>query len=211
VLCSIIFLIGSLGRTRFWLALSALSLLVAQIGFALAFHRSLPAGRMGLIVTALFGTLLFRELKQEPSRKVIGTALVGVFLCFTVCFWIRFDLYPSIPGSSSPTVAPVNATCALASWMFAYLLFLGILALRRRTFPRIFIWVGQISYPLYVFHGLVLAVIPRHLPPLVQLAAVLAASLPIAHVVHILIEKPVGRFQHKLLRHSAIVVGPNPH
>jgi peptidoglycan/LPS O-acetylase OafA/YrhL len=205
LLCSMLFLLGSLGKTKLWLALSALSLLLAQSGLALAFHRSLPAGRVGLLVTALFGTLLFRELRQGPSRKTIGVAMAGVFLCFAVCFWIRFNLYPPIVANPSPTVPPIHATGAIASWMFAYVLFITILTCRERAFPRVLIWVGQISYPLYLFHGLILALIPKYWSPIVLLTAVLTASLPVAYIVHVLIEKPVGRFQHKLLSHKGIV------
>jgi peptidoglycan/LPS O-acetylase OafA/YrhL len=206
LLCSMLFLLGGLGKTKLWLALSALSLLLAQSGIALALHRSLPAGRLGLFVTALFGTLLFRELRQGQSRKTIGVAMTGVFLCFAVCFWIRFNLYPRMAANPSPIVPPVHATGAIASWMCAYMLFLAIMAFRKRAFPRVLIWVGQISYPLYLFHGLILALMPKHLSPLVLLTAVLTASFPVSYIVHILIEKPIGRFQHKLLPHKAITL-----
>jgi peptidoglycan/LPS O-acetylase OafA/YrhL len=205
LLCSLLFLIGSLRKTKLWLAVSALSLLLAQSGIALAFHKSLPAGRIGLLVTALFGTLLFRELSPRSSRTTIGVAMAGIFASFAVCFWIRFDLYPPIGPGVSTTLRP-NAAGTIASWICAYLVFLLIFSLRSRAFPRIFLWIGQISYPLYLFHGLVLAMVPKHLPSPVLLMLVLAPSLALAHLVHILIEQPVGRFQHKLLPHRAVTL-----
>ena len=173
----------------------------------MALHKSLPAGRLGLLVTAFFGTLLFRELsKRRLSLIAIWTAAAGLFLIFAISFWIRFDMYPpttaGVPASPRP-----SAVCVFASWMCAYLVFLLVFFLRSRAFPRVLIWLGQISYPLYLFHGLILAVAPGHLSWPVLLILVLVTSLPLAHVVHILIEKPVGRFQHKLLPHKAVVLG----
>jgi len=207
ILCSFLFLFGVLGRTRIWLWVSIGTLLLSQVAIAMAFHKSLPAGRIGLIVTALFGTLLYRQRGEAKLPKTILTVLPAMFTVFAVTFWLRFDYFYtsySVLGRLKPSHP--TALCAVISWISAYLIFIVAYALRSKQFPRLFTWVGQISYPLYLFHGLVLGVVPATLTWPVFLLITLIVSLLIAHLTHVLIEKPVGRYQHKILAHRPVMV-----
>lgn len=203
VACSALFFFGGLRRTKLWLALLALSLLLAQIGLAAALHRSLPAGRIGLLVTAFFGTMLYRHLSAPLSRTSIVLVLCGLFSVFTICFWIRFDKYPS---AAAGTLPHPDARTTILSWGCAYLIFLTIFMLRGRQFPRVLLWIGQISYPLYLFHGIVLVLAPKNLPWPVLLIGVAGVSLAVSQVVHVWIEQPVGRFQKTLLPRRAVAL-----
>lgn len=137
VLCSVLFLFGVLRATTIWLWLSAALLLIAEVGFGLTLHRTLPVGRLGLLVTAFFGTLLFRYLAGHTTRTRIAAVLPVLLVVFATCFWLRYDIF-------KPLVAPLTrgsesqgaATCAILSWVLAYAIFLSMFALRMKQFPR---------------------------------------------------------------------------
>jgi len=201
VLCSALFLFDALRRSWTWLWASMGLLLVSQLAVAIGAHKSLPAGRIGLIVTAFFGALLYRQKSDSDLQKMILRVLPPLFAVFVVTFWVRFELYR--PATAGPYVLwHPSALCVIISWMTAYLFFLAVYLQRSWRFPRVLIWIGQISYPLYLFHALVLAASPKSLPWPVFLLGTFATSLLVAHLTHILVEKPVARFQHKLLPHK---------
>jgi peptidoglycan/LPS O-acetylase OafA/YrhL len=205
MLCSALFLFGALRRTWTWLWASMGLLLVSQLAVAIGAHKSLPAGRIGLIVTALFGTLLYRQKSDGDLRKMILLVLPPLFAVFAVTFWVRFELYRPVTAGPYVLEHP-SALCVIISWMTAYLLFLAVYVLRSWRFPRILIWIGQISYPLYLFHALVLAASPKTQPWPVFLLGTMLASFLLAYLTHILIEKPVAQFQHALLPHKPVSV-----
>jgi peptidoglycan/LPS O-acetylase OafA/YrhL len=205
-LCSLLFLFGLLRRTLTWLWVSIAVLLTSQVAIAIAFDKSLPAGRMGLIVTAFFGTLLYRQRSEGKLWKTMVTVLPVLFCVFALTFWLRTHFYTP-PAVLGPQLPPRPTTlCQVISWISAYLVFLGGYALRSWEFPKLFTWIGQISYPLYLFHCLVLAVTPATLPWPVFLLGTLTVSLLIAHLTHNLIERPIARFQHTLLPQKAVTV-----
>ncbi|WP_182275929.1 acyltransferase [Granulicella sp. 5B5] len=201
LVCSVLFFFGFLKKTELWLWVSALLLLFSQIGLGLAIHRTLPSGRLGLIVTAFFGTLLYRLLSEGFPAKRVYAVLPVLFVVFSVGFWLRYKVYAS-PNNS------VDTSNAIVSWVIAYALFMLVFALRARKMPRILIWIGQISYPLYLFHGVTLVILNKIFPsgwPL-RLLIVLSAGLLVSDLVHRFIEKPVARFQHRIIPHKPVVV-----
>jgi peptidoglycan/LPS O-acetylase OafA/YrhL len=198
VLCSALFAVGYLRRAKLCLALSLVGLLAGQMAFAWLGHSSLPAGRIGLLVTAFYGSLLFRMRDGAPiSLKVLlpVPALLSVFL---VTFWIRFGIYPvSAPAGAAPRPTTV---CAIVSWTVAYICFLTIYALRSKRFPAPLTWLGRISYSVYLLHGIVICVVPNGLPAPVYCALTLTITLGLAHCTYHVLEEPIGRLQHRVLR-----------
>jgi peptidoglycan/LPS O-acetylase OafA/YrhL len=199
--CSLLFQIGMLKKYRQWLAIALLGQLASVSGAAILFHRSLPAGRIGLLVSCFFGTLVFREMNGNHHRKVIALFLPATFAVFAITFWVRFDLYN--PRGDGELV--VGTVCVMMSWAAAYAIFLLFYALRSREFPRVLIWIGQISYPLYLFHGLVIWTMPRSLSGPLFVVSSLAVSLAVAHILHVLVENPIARFQRKVIPKPRIV------
>lgn len=204
MVCSLLFLFGLLGRTRLWVWVSTAILLLSQLAIGVKFHQSLPAGRIGLLVTALYGTLLYRQRAERTSPRMIFTILPVLFSVFAIAFWLRSHFYTSYEVMGHHKSPNTTVLCTVTSWVSAYLIFLVAYELRSKQFPRLLMWVGQISYPLYLFHGLVLGVMPTTLVWPVFLLLALAISLLLAQLVHVLIEKPIGRFQATILPHKAV-------
>src|ERR1017187_7239935 len=63
LMCSVLFLAGLLSRSLLWVWAASFANLAATIGMGVFFHRSLPAGRTALLISAFFGTLLYRHYR----------------------------------------------------------------------------------------------------------------------------------------------------
>lgn len=196
VLCSILFVAGVLRRTSLLLWSSLLILLVGQIAFVGLHHGStrglpgLPAGRIALIVTAFFGTYLFRKVNEKLSWKVLGL-VPALFAVFAIVLFLRYGAHATVERTGAP--------CLVLSYAVGYTLALVCYALRARRFPGILSWLGRISYSLYLLHDLVLFAVPTDLPPLVFAVLTLGLTLGLSHCTYCLIEKPMGIFQHRVL------------
>ena len=192
--CSILFLTGWLSRSLLWSYLATAGMALCVLAAGVGLHRSLPAGRLGLLVTAFVGTAIFRAYAQQISKKRMPLLLAATFLTLFIGFWFRFHLYPSAEESDGWSMAGVSI-----SWAAGYALFGLLYLLRNQEFPRLILWTGRISYSLYLVHGIVLALLPRTLNPVVFFLAGIAVSLAIAAFTYYSIEKTSLAFHRRLV------------
>jgi peptidoglycan/LPS O-acetylase OafA/YrhL len=187
-LCSVLFAAKWLAHPArcAWLAAAGLLALVLTAG--LIFHRSIPAGRVGLIVVALVGTVYYGVHAGRVKPSELLKLLPFTLAVLLTGFWFRFQLYPADPSDASEfrTIA--------TTWVLASLLFLGGFLLRGREFPRWLLWLGRISYSLYLMQGLVLIALPRLTNPALIVAVNFVGSVGLAWLVNIFVERPATAF-----------------
>jgi peptidoglycan/LPS O-acetylase OafA/YrhL len=140
-----------------------------------------------MLATAFVGLCFSRYEEGRLSGKrlaVIATsgAILGVALACVV-----FNAQETGLGKG----------CMAASWVAGYLLFAVLFLLRRVPLHGVFLWLGVVSYSLYLVHTLVLgpaAVLLRG--PSVAFATILG-SIALAALSYRWIEQPanrIGRF-----------------
>lgn len=189
-LCSILFFKSWLSRSLLWawvfVSFMAVSVMVA--GFV--FHGSLPAGRIGMLVTAFFGTVLYRIYSKQLRASVVSLLLPALALTLLVGFWFRFHLYPAVRSAENS----MSVTNVSISWALAYGLFAMLFLMRNRAFPRWTLWLGRISYSLYLLHGLVLTLVPHSWNPFLYIAVSWTISLGLSTLTYSFIEKPAIAF-----------------
>lgn len=149
--------------------------------------------------TMFVGTVMYRVTSGEISA-LRGWAVFG----FAMCMIFGVSLF--VPTITDPL------TGVLITWVKqpvtilpAYLLFAVALLLRRYSFPRPLLFLGRISYSLYLVHTLVLDS-PRWT---VSVAGIPAAwltlctwvigAVAIAAVTYRLIEKPCHNLGHRVM------------
>ncbi|RZU48533.1 peptidoglycan/LPS O-acetylase OafA/YrhL [Krasilnikovia cinnamomea] len=166
---------------------------------------TVAASWQGLLLLAVMfaGTVVFRAQHGQLGRWPAASALAAVGGGTVAAHAVY------LPGRSTEvwltTVAAVAATFAVAY------------ALRRRAVPRIFAWLGTISYSLYLLHVVVLGQVVRFVPDLAHRpapqrclvgAVFLLLALGVAAVSQRVVERPGQALGRRLLR--ALEGAPGP-
>ena len=102
---------------------------------------------------------------------------------------------------SDPRVAATGdwtSVSMITSYLPAPMIFLVLLALRRRHFAFPLRWLGAISYSLYLLHYPVILMLHRMRIGWTWAAAVIVASIAVASASYLLIERPAIAFGREL-------------
>ena len=192
LLCSGLFLFGLLRRSAacLWVAMVADGVALGAAGLM---HRSLPAGLIGLLVSALLGTVSLRALTDAAARRTLLRAALPMTALLVTGFYLRFERFPVPHLVDAPPWLVV-----VASWVLGYGLFFGLFAMRGRQFPRLLLWLGRISYSFYLFHTLVFLAVPPLRSGWGTLLVDLLVTALVADLSFRLVERPALVLQRRL-------------
>ena len=193
IVCSILFVFGLLRHIgpRTFVAL----LVGYAIGFSvLPWLKGSPSGNGDLrlvILACLFGLMVQRYLAGRMSRAMFYGLLGGLFAVTLTVWGVNHLLFPE-----ATTVAQ------LLRWVTSLGLatggFVGLMELRNRSMPRVAVWFGRRSYPIYLVHPFVLLLlVPTGWSAWFVLPAAIALTLLLAELTHRIVEKPgiaLGRY-----------------
>jgi peptidoglycan/LPS O-acetylase OafA/YrhL len=86
------------------------------------------------------------------------------------------------------------------SWLAGFALFLIIFALRDRQFPPEAMWLGRVSYSVYLMHPIASFLFRQTgLSPVLMFLATIASTLAVATVTYYAIEKPMIDLGHRVV------------
>lgn len=199
-LCALLFAFGLLGRSvrNAWVVLGGSAVLGLVAPFAIN-HRAPMAGFF--YVSSMFiGTVVYRYSTGyarlvDVQRLVAAVAVFGLVGCF-----VNYVHFTDLNDSD-----PFTFWGAAIAWSLAYLFFFGAFAMRREQFPEPFLWLGRISYSLYLMHPLVVVLVVHWtLRPLAFLFAGVA-SLVLADVTYRFVEVPFQELGRRVQRRSVPV------
>jgi peptidoglycan/LPS O-acetylase OafA/YrhL len=181
--CSVLFSLKVLRRSYVlaWLGLAILA--AAGTVCPLVLGKRFPAGYAFLLQCGLVGAVLYRSFAGQIRRPKVGVLLAILATAAAGVAYFNFALFQR-------SGLPFTWTCALTTWVTAYLVFLAILSLRHKAMPRPLVWCGKISYSMYLLHPLVLMLLPHGLPPLLFLPAMIVGTVTVASLTYTLVEKP---------------------
>lgn len=182
---SVAFIKGFLGRT--WLIAGSLlvAIGVSSIVFPYQFHIRFPAGASAVFGSIIAGLALFRWF---TGKFKLSEAIAVMVLCLGVTVGSSIVNY-SATRSLTDVLQPTQF-CAILSVATGYLFFLFMLKARSLTFPKWILWLGKVSYSLYLLHPIALAVVPHNWSPIVVIPAQLILSLLFAWFGYECIELP---------------------
>jgi peptidoglycan/LPS O-acetylase OafA/YrhL len=185
ILCSIAFLRGWL-RSPVVLAMVAIGFLGVASTAGIILHRPIPMGRLGLLATCFFGTLVYRVYKGSAPAKALWL-IVPLWLVFCEGFWLRFHLYPEINAAGVQDWHFKNVSI---TWAAAYVLFFSFYFLRRFNPPMVLQWLGKISYSFYLLADLIRYLIPRPASPWLWAVECTGATILVSAMTYRWIERP---------------------
>lgn len=207
VFCVLLFSFGLLNQAR--------ALFIACVGFTFLFGvlqvwvlnapdlspQKALAYMPLMLAVMLIGTLCRKFYDEGMDRKTLRTLVLATLICFSVPLLIMAAAAVGRPLMASSYRFGLSHLLGLA-------LFLGGLGLLKRA-PRAFVWIGTVSYSVYLFHPVVsyAAVYYLRSPSgawalgghvSIYMAASLAACLLLAAAVYYGIENPAIKLGHRL-------------
>jgi peptidoglycan/LPS O-acetylase OafA/YrhL len=153
------------GLKKMWVVAAA----AFAVGFLPALYRPWKVGASGpyvepmLIWYAVIGLAIYRVLHNETDKKTgVFWSIVMVALVGGALYLNRILHFPVAPAEFTATwITEVNSA------LLAFGIFMGGVALRAKAMPKWLTWLGQISYSLYLLHGLTM-IIPMVIPGLMS-------------------------------------------
>ncbi|QNI32397.1 acyltransferase [Alloacidobacterium dinghuense] len=201
-------LLIQLGRGRSW-KLSSAGILACSylilLGFGLTGRYSDLTLRFNTLVEMQYfagGALLAATLPRDGLD--IPLILRPLIALSGLCCWAAgVRLFSRFYGAGMQTVPAWWGPSALYGCVLAgcVLLFLSFYGMSPRWLPRPLLWLGKISYGLYVYHSLILALLPGFPSGrgylVARLAVALLSTILIAGISYRWLEKPFLRWRER--------------
>ncbi|SFM13163.1 Peptidoglycan/LPS O-acetylase OafA/YrhL, contains acyltransferase and SGNH-hydrolase domains [Paenibacillus sp. 1_12] len=191
-ICSLLFIVGLFRR----------SITIVFVFFVLALVTSaspilgikIPGwGMFFSLYTMFVGAVMYRYYQKQISGKVFSIVYGCSFLLILVIcnnvFWEDND--PMYLGTHS--FVPM-----LSAWTFAYLLFLLSFKTENLKSPKILLFLGVISYSIYLMHALVIEALPRLESGIWTFILWVVITICVATLTYLVIEKPFIAIGRKL-------------
>lgn len=172
-----------------WLALA---LTVASIVLVLNRPETLSTS-MFFFGTLFFGTSLFRWSAGDLSSRRLAL-LAGLGVTAVVVMWTVGDVYWGLPFG----VTTGNyRTAEIVTYLAAFVVFFAALKWREIRYPRFILYLGAISYSLYLTHAI----------PIYALTDVLGGNRVLTGVVWIGSAIAISACTYRLVEKPAIAAG----
>lgn len=189
--CSVLLITNLLRRAYLLCWVVLLLCLVTAAIFPLTGHGRVPMAGLFYIWTLSVGMVLFNHMKGRVSGaellSLLGAGIVGqawaVYLNYVWTFKVTEQF---------------TFIAVFGSWFGAYALFGTLYLLRASRFPPLFVWLGQISYSIYLLHPVVMCLFPSSTESVLTLAAIDLGTIVLAAITFRFIEKPFIDFGVRL-------------
>jgi len=170
----------------------AASILLAAAGILtpLLLQKRIPMAGLFYFLCFFVGTCVYRHFTAQLSAKSLAALLVFVSISTVAEIYCNYVVIKKVDSTEVFTLWAV-----LLPWSAAYLLFLVAYSFRSHKFPAFLIYLGTISYSVYLFHpsiGRVLSI--AHLGPALSFLSVLAVAILVASLTYRFVEDPSIRF-----------------
>jgi peptidoglycan/LPS O-acetylase OafA/YrhL len=188
IVCTILVWKNWLKRTYAICWAILIAAMVVSIGIPLILHRRVEMAGLFYVVTLAAGAALYRFHTGEVSRRAFALLMVFVGLFIWGGVWQNYSA-----NKKNDLFEHYTFMAVALPWVAAYILFIAMLARPYIKCPRALLWVGSISYSLYLLHPLVLAFFGVQEGNLTGFGIFIIASLLISSCTYLFIEKPAMR------------------
>ena len=192
-LCALLFRLHVLRRSTVIVYCFVLLLLLGGIVAPVVLERRLPLAGMFYLTSMFVGTLLFRHFSGRVSAARVLRLLSTLAVVTALAIALNYVIYKKGDPDDQ-----FGYFAVAAPWAAAYAFFIGAYLLRSRAMPAALVWLGTISYSVYLFHPALLTVMHHLFPPLGAFFATLAATAALAYVIYRFVEYPCIRFSRRL-------------
>lgn len=170
--------------------------LLAAVSYLI--EQRLPLGRIGMLGAALVGYAVAQFHAGHLTHRQLLRAVVAFCGAMLAALLISFG-YLSHPKMG---LGPALSGWVLASALFLLCAFSARARSSRLARLRPILFIGEVSYSVYLTHGLFLPLV-AYLPPPLALVAVPLATIALSWVLSQTIERPAVRLGRRLEPHLA--------
>ena len=151
------------------------------------------------------GTMFLGSVAYHYHTGQVGRRAAGAFALFAPLAL----LVATAPWGAAGGGAGVEwLNGQVVGWLVGYAAALALFAGRQCRFPRPLLYIGTISYSLYLLHALVVLALPLPGPALLHVPVWLAVSIALAAATYRWIERPAMRWGVPQARASARASNP---
>jgi peptidoglycan/LPS O-acetylase OafA/YrhL len=182
-----------------WTASIALSLAGTLVPLFL--HHRVPMAGLFYFLCMLIGTTTYRNFTKELSTRNLSVLLIFVALTTVAEIFCNYVLIKKADPGEQFTLPAV-----LLPWLTAYVVFLLAFKFRARSLPKLFAWLGTISYSVYLLHPSVARILPAGFHGVLSFLFVLAVTLLLSALTYRYVEQPfitLGRTLQQCSQESA--------
>jgi peptidoglycan/LPS O-acetylase OafA/YrhL len=192
--------LARLNRMSLPIAWAGLALLtISGILAPLIFHKRVPLAGLFYFLCLFVGTSVYRHF----NREIPGRALRPLLWCFLLT--TIAEIYCNYVLVKKDDITEHYAFAAVfLSWAGASSLFLLAYKWRHHAAPKILVWLGTVSYSVYLLHSPLRSLVPLWPNRLFSFLAALALTLIASTVTYRLIEEPFMALGKKIARRSSI-------
>lgn len=155
-------------------------------------HIGAGSGLIFYLASMFTGTLYYRYLNGEIKLKTLILVIsltVVVFLSNSIL--VLSDATHSGFGNK-------DLIAVISSTLLAYLVFSVAFYFRDKKFPAFIIYLGVISYSIYLIQNTVLMLLPKLTNVYLYATLLIVLTLAVSAITNLLIEKPFIKWGHKL-------------
>jgi peptidoglycan/LPS O-acetylase OafA/YrhL len=164
---------------------SCIVLAIAGVLAPLILHRRLPLAGLFYFLCLFVGTCIYRNFTGEASSRAVAALVSCVLLAAVAEVYCNYVVVKKVDSAEIFTFWAV-----FLPWSAAYTLLLGGYLLKSWRFPRTLVWLGAISYSVYLLHPLCLRVVPSVSNRGYYFVAMLVLTLVISSITYRFVEKP---------------------
>ena len=193
ITCSLLILTRQMRHTLAicWLLLAAVTAL--GIGTPLLLHHRVEMAGLFYVLTLGLGVAMFRLYSGKLALRHFAALMMAMAVSVTAGVWLNYVTYQKADAFEHYSFAAVALP-----WASAYLLFFLLLRFRQSRFPAALMYLGQISYSLYLLHPLVLSFFGVQEGHLAMFLLFIACTVAVASSTYFLIEKPALNLGQRL-------------
>ncbi|WP_067708992.1 acyltransferase family protein [Nocardia yamanashiensis] len=176
------------------------AVVLSAIAIPLALNQPGPSWYSVAIFATMFtGTVVYRmtsgEISPRAGWSVFGLAIALIPILKIIQLNLLHQAVFEVSGGAWKDVITIGA---------AYLFFGAFLLLRGRSFPAPLLFLGRISYSLYLVHALVMNFVPRWpdfgpVTPWLTWATWIAVSIGLSALTYHKVEKPLHELGHRVI------------
>jgi peptidoglycan/LPS O-acetylase OafA/YrhL len=197
-LCAVLFAAGLLSRSirNAWVVLAGSAVLGTVAPLAIG-HRAPMAG-LFYVSSMFLGTAVYRYSTGDARLADVQRLIAAITLFGLIGCYVNYVHFTDINDSD-----PFTFWGAAIAWSLAYLFFFGAFTMRQESFPRPFLWLGRISYSLYLMHPLIVVLVVHWTVRPLAMLVVVVGSLALAEATYRFVELPFQGMGRRLQRRSA--------